>query len=90
MNNYEQLKNKMIKLYEDYFSIFLNRTKELEAIKKEIQEKCTPEEIYIFEFINHECAYTNDDTEALNTTRFYFENFEPAQELIEKILNEQK
>lgn len=37
-----------------------------DAIDKEIAENCDPQEVYNYEFDNHECSYTNDDEEAIN------------------------
>jgi hypothetical protein len=42
------------KLFDDYA-----------AIDKEVSEKCAPQEVYDYEFNNHECGYTNDDSEPL-------------------------
>jgi len=49
------------KLYNDY-----------EKISEEIKEKCTPQDVYNYEFDNHECSYTGDDTEAIELVHDYF------------------
>jgi len=36
------------------------------SIDKEIAENCDPQEVYNYEFGNHECSYTNDDEEPIN------------------------
>lgn len=38
----------------------------------EIKSKCTPQEIYEYEYNNHECEYTGDDTEATEMVKYYF------------------
>jgi len=38
----------------------------------EIAEQCDPQEVYNHEFWNHECSYTNDDSEAYKITESYF------------------
>ncbi|MDD5356050.1 MAG: hypothetical protein PHY56_05910 [Candidatus Omnitrophica bacterium] len=43
------------KLYDDY-----------DAIDKEIAKKCDPQDVYNYEFSNHECSYTNDDEQPIN------------------------
>ena len=58
---------------------FIKRKERCEAIKNEIIEKCTPEEIYKYEFINHECGYTGDDSEAVKVVREYFKDFESKE-----------
>lgn len=43
------------------------------AVKsKEITETCNPQEVYNYEFNNHECEYTGDDEEAIIITIGYF------------------
>lgn len=49
------------KLYDDY-----------EAISKQITETCDPQEVYAYEFNNHECSYVNDDEEAIKLVVSYF------------------
>lgn len=34
-------------------------------LNKEIAANCDPQEVYNYEFINHECSYMNDDTDAI-------------------------
>lgn len=53
------------KLYDDY-----------DAISKEITAQCNPQEVYDYEFNNHECSYVCDDSEAMKIVISYFE---PAQ-----------
>lgn len=38
----------------------------------EIAEKCTPEEVYQYEYNNHECGYIGDDSEAIKIVISYF------------------
>ena len=49
------------KLYDDY-----------EAISNQIKEQCNPQEVYDYEFDNHECDYTHDDEEAIKYVVSYF------------------
>lgn len=49
------------KLYSDY-----------EEISKQITETCDPQEVYDYEFINHECSYVGDDEEAIKLVCSYF------------------
>jgi hypothetical protein len=39
---------------------------------KRIAEQCEPQEVYNYEFDNHECSYTNDDSEAIGIVIGYF------------------
>lgn len=47
---------------------------ELAAHEKMIIANCDPQDVYNYEFANHECGYTGDDTEALEIVRDYFPN----------------
>jgi len=37
-----------------------------DLIDKEVADKCDPQDVYAYEFNNHECSYTNDDREAMS------------------------
>ena len=41
-------------------------------ISKEIGLKCDPQEVYEYEFDNHECSYTNSDEEVMEILKCYF------------------
>ncbi len=43
-----------------------------DKIHEEIKEQCTSQEVYDYEFANHECNYTGDDSEALEIVKSYF------------------
>lgn len=49
------------KLYDDY-----------DEISKQITENCDPQEVYAYEFDNHECSYVCDDEEAIKLVVSYF------------------
>jgi hypothetical protein len=36
-----------------------------DALDKRIASECDPQDVYNYEFANHECSYTNDDSEAM-------------------------
>ena len=39
---------------------------------KEIGEKCRPQEVYDYELANHECSYSNDDSQVIEMIIHYF------------------
>jgi len=41
-------------------------------ITKRIKEYCTPQEVYDYEFTNHECDYVGNDEEAIKLVITYF------------------
>lgn len=45
---------------------------ELAEIRQRIIENCDPQDVYNYEFGNHECGYTGDDAEALDIVKNYF------------------
>lgn len=49
------------RLYDDY-----------DAIAKQVTEQCDPQDVYDYEFTNHECSYTNDDSEAMKIVISHF------------------
>jgi hypothetical protein len=40
--------------------------------EQRIKQDCTPQEVYDFEFVNYECDYTRDDSEALENVHDIF------------------
>lgn len=50
------------KLYADY-----------DAIAKKVSNECNPQEVYDYEFDNHECGYIHDDSEAMKIVISHFE-----------------
>lgn len=45
---------------------------ELAAHHKQIMDNCDPQDVYEYEFVNHECGYTYDDIPALDIVNKYF------------------
>jgi len=43
-----------------------------DKIGKDITEHCSPQEVYDYEFHNHECGYTMDDEDAIKIVIGYF------------------
>ena len=88
---YEDFKKKGIKIYADGHGGYGtkealdNRFKKYLEIDKEIKENCTPEEIFQYEYHNHECGYTGDYSEALELTNEYFPDFKPTRKLLNKL-----
>jgi hypothetical protein len=50
------------RLYADY-----------DAINNEVTEQCDPQDVYDYEFVNRECSYIGDDTEAMKLVISYFD-----------------
>lgn len=44
-----------------------------DEMSKQISETCSPQEVYNYEFVNHECEYVCGDTEAMKITASYFD-----------------
>ena len=51
--------------YQQVHEFYANRS-------KEIIENCTPQEVYNYEFVNHECDWEGDDDEAIIIVLDYF------------------
>ena len=45
---------------------------ELSDLNQRIIDNCDPQDVYNYEFGNHECAYVGDDAEALEIVRNFF------------------
>jgi len=43
-----------------------------DSLGTEITRICSPQEVYDYEFANHECDYVGDDTEAIKIVASYF------------------
>ena len=60
-------------------------------LSKEIGEKCNPQEVYDYEFGNHECGYVGDDAEAMKIVISYFkpEQYNEVKRKCKYFTNEQ-
>lgn len=45
---------------------------EMDTHQQMIKDNCDPQDVYNYEFSNHECGYTGDDSEALEIVADYF------------------
>lgn len=43
-----------------------------DGLTARIGKECNPQAVYDYEYSNHECGYTNDDTEAMKIVVSYF------------------
>ena len=64
---------------------FKARDEYFKTVEKEILEQCNPDEIFEYEYWNHECGYTGDWSEALHITQAYFPKYTPTRKLLNKL-----
>lgn len=64
---------------------FAERRKQYDTIDEEIKANCTADEIFEYEWWNHECGLTYSYTEALEITREYFPEYTPSEALIKSL-----
>lgn len=43
-----------------------------DAVNEEVKANCRPQDVYNYEWSNHECSYTNDDAEAMQVVVIIF------------------
>lgn len=67
---------------------FKARDEYFDSVAKKISEQCNPDEIFEYEYWNHECGYTGDWSEALRITRAYFPKYVPTRKLLNKLQKE--
>ena len=58
-------------------------TGQYDKISEDIKNNCNPQDVYDYEFFNHECGYVNDDSEAIDIVIDYF-GIEKAKEVKRK------
>ena len=49
-------------------------TEAIAKMETRIKTECLPQEVYNYEYANHECDYTGDDEEALEIVKSYWDN----------------
>ena len=67
---------------------FKARDEYFDSVTKKISEQCNPDEIFEYEYWNHECGYTGDWSEALKITKAYFPKYTPTRKLLNKLQKE--
>jgi len=50
-----------------------------------IKIECTPDEVFRYEYLNYECAFSGDMEDALKITRSYFPDYKPSVKLIAEL-----